>query len=71
MKCSIIPDGPDRMVRHPEHKLRVNELRQSIETKYADEMASVRGFQKLLLKWKMKAEFRRELRKIEPSARAL
>jgi len=54
-----------------EFQARVRELHESIQARHAAELAAAGFFRRLLLGWRIAAEFRRERRKIEPSPGSL
>ena len=68
---NFIPSGPWRMVSHPDHQLRLAELKAVIEAKYESELESATIFQRWTLRRKINAEFEVERNKIEPSKYAL
>ena len=67
MKSRIVSDGESRLRGSLEFRARLRELRESIQTRYATGFAEAGFFQRLVLRWRMAAEFRAERRKIEPS----
>ena len=71
MKHQIVSDGARRLRSSPEFQARLRELRDSIRARHSAELAEAGFFQRLVLRWRMAAEYRRERRKIEPSAYSL
>jgi len=71
MNLRFTADGAQRLRETPEFRARLRALRESIEARYAAELAEAYFFRRLILRWRMAAEFRRERRKIEPSAESL
>jgi hypothetical protein len=71
MKQPIIFDGARRLGRSPELQARLRELRESIRARHAAQMAEAGLFHRLILRWRMAAEYRRARRKIVPSDHAL
>ena len=71
MKPRFVADGESRLRRSPEFQARLRDLLESIQARHAAELAPAGFFQRLLLRWRIAAEFRRERRKIEPSPGSL
>ena len=71
MKSRIVTDGEIRLRESPEFQARLRELRESIRARHADELAKAGFFGRIVLRWHIAAEFRRERRKIEPSPQSL
>jgi hypothetical protein len=71
MKPRFVYDGEWRLRRSPEFQTRLRELHESIQARYAAELAHAGFFQRLGLHWRIAREFRRERRKIEPSPGSL
>jgi hypothetical protein len=71
MKPRFVADGESRLCSSPKFQARLRELRESIRARHAAELAQAGFFQRLLLRWRIAAEFRRERRKIEPSPGSL
>ena len=67
----IVADGPSGLRRCPEFRTRLRELRESIHARYAAELAGAGFFQRLILRWRMAAEFRTARGRIEPSPGSL
>jgi hypothetical protein len=67
MKPHIVSDGASRLRRSPEFQARSRRLRESIRARHAAEFAAAGFFRRLVLRWRIAAEFRTERRKIEPS----
>jgi hypothetical protein len=73
---NIVANGRNRLeqtreYKTREYKARVLALRTSIRARYATQLASGGLLQRWLLRWRMEAEFRRERKKLRPSASAL
>jgi hypothetical protein len=67
----FVADGSDRLLADPEHRLRIQQLRESVVARHAAEMAEAGPMRRLILRCRMASEFRRERRKIEPSPESL
>ena len=70
MKPQFIVDGESRLRWSPEFQARLRELRHSIQRRYAAEFARAGFFRRLVLRWRIAAEFRGERQSIEPSPRS-
>ena len=71
MNPQIVADG-ERRLRHGVHrKLQLQELCDSIKAKHASESAKAGLMQRLVLRWRMAVELRRERRKLEPTPGSL
>ena len=71
MNTGIVADGESRLTKSPEFQARLRVLRESIEARHAEELQRAGLFRRLVLRWQMAAEFRRERQKIEPSPGSL
>jgi hypothetical protein len=71
MKSRIVADGEMRLRQSKEFQARLRELRASIRARHATELAEAGFFRRLVLRWYIAMEFRRERRKIEPSPQSL
>ena len=71
MKAHIVADGETRLRRSPEFQARLRELRESIHTRHAADLAEAGFMRRLVLRWRMAADFRRERRKLAPSQGSL
>jgi hypothetical protein len=71
MKPRFVADGANRLRSSPEFQARLRELRESIQARHAAEFAEAGFFQRLVLRWRIAREFRRERQKIEPSRGSL
>lgn len=67
----IVAYGRRRFLNSSEHKARVNELRAAFQAKYADKLANAGFVQRILIRLKIRREFRRERRLISPSGQAM
>jgi hypothetical protein len=71
MKTRFVADGERRLKCSSEFQEQLRALRSSIHAKYAEEFAKAGFWRRLLLHWRVSAEFRRERRKLTPSPEAL
>jgi hypothetical protein len=71
MRPRFVCDGEWRLRRSPEFQARLRELRDAIQARHAAEVAAAGFVRRLVLHWRIAAEFRRERRKIEPSPYSL
>lgn len=71
MKARIVADGPERLHGCPDFRTRLKELRESVEARYATEWAEAGFFGRLVLRWRIASEYRRERRKLVPSEYSL
>lgn len=71
MKPRFVADGGWRLRQSPEFQARLRELRESVRARHAAELAKAGLFRRLVLRWRIASEFRRERRKIEPSLKSL
>lgn len=71
MKPRFIYTGEQQLRRSPEFKAALQELRESIQERHAAEFAEAGFIRRLVLRWRITAEFRRERRMIEPSSGSL
>ncbi len=71
MNPHIVADGRQRMESDPKNQPRLQELHDSITARYAPELANAGFFRRLILRWHIAAEFRRERRKLAPAPGAL
>jgi len=71
MKSRIVENGEGRLRESPEFKARLRELKESIRARHAEELAKAGFIRRLLVRWRIGVEFRRERRKIEASAQSL
>ena len=55
----------------PEFQVRLRQLRERIRARYAAEFAAAGIFRRLVLRWRMAAEFRAERRKVATSSGSL
>jgi len=60
MNWRIVADGKTRLAATPEQQERLRALREAVRKRYAREMAEAGFFWRLLLRWRMEREFRRE-----------
>ena len=71
MILPITADGSGRVVRNPAMQARLRELTESIQTSHAAELAKAGFFRRILLRWRMAAEYRKEKRRMLPSPQSL
>ena len=71
MESNIVADGESRLLQTPEHQARLRKLRESVHAKYAGKLSEAGFLRRLILRWQIAVEFRRERRKIEPSPYSL
>jgi hypothetical protein len=71
MKPHFVADGERRLRECPEFQARLGELRANVEARYASEMAGADFLRRLILRWRIAAECRREQRKLLPSPQTL
>lgn len=71
MKSKIVADGELRLRRDKNFKARLQALHDSVRAPHALEIAEAVFFRRLLLRWRIAAEFRKERQKIEPSPYSL
>lgn len=66
MKSQFVADGETRL-----HQALLDNLQESIRVKYAAELAEAGFFHRLVLRSRIAAEFKRELRRNKPSKYSL
>ncbi len=71
MKPHIVADGERRLRRSPELKAQLDALREAVRARHAEELAAAGLFGRLVLRWQMAGEYRRERRKLEPAPGSL
>ena len=71
MKSGIVADGEFRLRQDKKFQARLKVLRDSIRARHAAELAEASFCQRLVLRWRIAREVRRERRKIEPSPHSL
>lgn len=71
MKTRIVADGEARRRQSPEFQARLRELRSSIEARHAADHAAAGFFRRMVIRWRIAMEFRRERRAIGPSRDSL
>ena len=71
MKPQIVADGERRLLRSAELKVRLQALREAIRERHAGELAAAGLFGRLVIRWQMASEYRRERRKLEPTPGSL
>jgi hypothetical protein len=67
MKDHIAAGGARRLHASPEFQARLRELRETIQARHLAEFAEAGFFRRLVLRWRIASEYRRERRKIVPS----
>ena len=58
MKQRIVADGAGRVQENAEFQARLQQLRDSIRERHADEFARAGFIRRLMLRWQMEREFR-------------
>ena len=71
MKVKFVSNGAQRLERSPQFQVRLLELRQTIQARHAAEFAQAGFFRRLVLRWQIAIEFRRERRPLIPSVHSL
>jgi hypothetical protein len=71
MKSHIVVNGEMRLRQDKKFQARLQELRESIRARHAAEFARAGFLGRLVLRWRIAAEIRKERRKIEPSRQSL
>jgi hypothetical protein len=71
MRTGILPSSVHRLHSNPEFQARLRKLRESIEARHVAELADAGLFRRIVVNSRIAAEFRRERRKMVPSAHAL
>ena len=71
MKSQIVADGGWRLHENAEFQARLRRLRVSVRGRHAAELAQAGFIRRLILHWRIAAEYRGERRKIVPSEHAL
>ena len=71
MRIRFLPDGESRLQNSPEFEARLRELHDAIRARHAAEMAAHGFVRRLVLRWNIAAEYRRERRKLIPSSQSL
>jgi hypothetical protein len=71
MKSKIVADGAARSRASEEHQARLRALRAEIEMRHAGEWAQAGFLRRMVLRWRLAAEFRRERKQMEPSPQSL
>ncbi|MBX3437636.1 MAG: hypothetical protein KF861_09110 [Planctomycetaceae bacterium] len=65
MHARFLPDGESRRRQSQEFRDCVADLRASIQARYAAELVEAGFLRRLILRWKVAAEFRKERKKLE------
>jgi hypothetical protein len=71
MKPQIVANGGARLHRSPAFQAGLRELRQTIQARHAAELLHAGFFRRQVLRWQIAVEFRRERRRLVPSAYSL
>ena len=71
MRIRLLSDGESRLRQSPEFQTRLRELHDAIRARHAAEMAATGFIGRLVLGWRIAAEYRRERQKIMPSPQSL
>jgi hypothetical protein len=67
----IIPDSPARLTATPKFRAAMRALHHSIRQRRADELASASPFRRLIIRFEIAAEFRRERARLQRSRQAV
>jgi hypothetical protein len=67
----FVEDGPPRLYDSPEFQARLQALKAQVRARYATEWAKAGLWRRLILRWRIAAEFRKEREKLEPSPESL
>lgn len=67
MKTQIVADGERGMRRSLKFKAHLRDLQESIHERHFTELARAGLLRRLLIRWRMASEYRRESRKLSPS----
>lgn len=70
-ELGILSDSVDRYRESEEFLTRLRELHTSIRARYAEEFADAGLLRRLVLQWRIAAEFRKDRRKFDASPEAL
>jgi hypothetical protein len=71
MKTHIVADGERRLRCSLEFKARLRDLQESIRERHVAELAKAGSLRRLLIRWRMATEYRRQRRKLTPSPGSL
>lgn len=71
MKSGIVAGGRFRFYESDGFRKRLRELHETIEARYAGDLATAGFLRRVWLRWKMARELRRERKSIEPSPESL
>ncbi len=71
MKTQIVADGERRLRRSLEFKAHLRDLQEVISERHVAELAKAGSLRRLLIRWRMASEYRRESRKLTPSPGSL
>ena len=71
MNPGIVADGKSRLYQSKEFLVRSQKLHEAISKRYAADLATAGILRRLVLRWRIAAEFRRERQKITPSPGSL
>jgi len=71
MKSRFVADGEMRLHQSPEFQARLRELRDSVRARHSAELEGCGFFRRIVLHWRIAAEYRRERKKIVPSPQSL
>jgi hypothetical protein len=71
MKARIVVDGATRNQQSPEFQAQLRELHTSIRKRHEADLAAAGFIGRMVIRWRIAAEFRRERRSIEPSPQSL
>lgn len=71
MKPHIVADGNLRLRQDKKFQTRLQELSNSIRARHVAELAKAGFFRRLVLRWRIATEVRKEQRKLKPSHQSL
>lgn len=71
MKLPLVADGRARLLKSEGHRKRLSDLLESIQAKYAGQLANADAVTRFRIHWRIRSEYKAELRKIQPSDTAL
>jgi hypothetical protein len=62
----FVADGNERLRQSPEFQARLRQLQETVRARHAAEFAEAGFLRRIVLRWRIAAEFRAERRKIAP-----
>ncbi len=70
-RAAFVADGESRLRQSTEFQAQLQALKESIQARYAVELAQTKGLARVRLKRRIEQEYRQEARKLIPSAQTL